>query len=69
MNANGQVAYLGYQIDISQDKARFTARISREGSLISHDGRNSEVWASESCGSYDRAVWVAKKAIDSGQIQ
>ena len=29
MNANGQVAYLGYQIDISQDKARFTARISR----------------------------------------
>ncbi len=68
MNANSQVTYLGYQIAVDQDKTRFTARVSRDGGLISHDGRNSEIWASESCGSYDRAVWVAKNAIDMGRI-
>jgi len=45
MNANCPIAYLGYQITVAQDKARFTAKISRDGGLISHDGRNSEVWA------------------------
>jgi hypothetical protein len=69
MIANSEVSYLGYQIKVSQDKARFTARVSRDGGLVSHDGRNSEVWASESCGSYDRAVWVAKNAIDMGRIE
>ena len=28
MNANSQIAYLGYQIVIDQDKTRFTARVS-----------------------------------------
>jgi hypothetical protein len=69
MTASSQASYLGYQIDVSQDKTRFTARVSREGGLISHDGRNSEVWASESCGSRDRAFWVAKNAIDMGRIE
>jgi hypothetical protein len=69
MNAIGPVSYLGYDIAIAQDKARFTARVTRDGALISHNNRNSEIWASESCGSYDRAIWVAKNAIDTGQIE
>ena len=69
MNANSQIAYLDYQIVIDQDKTRFTARVRRDEGLISHDGRNSEVWASESCGSHDRAIWVAKNAIDMGWIE
>jgi hypothetical protein len=68
MNADNRIAYLGYNIDIDQDKMRFTARVSRDGGLVSHDGRHSEVWASESCGSHDRAIWVAKHAIDTGRI-
>ena len=69
MIANGRTAYLGYQITVAQDKARFTAMVSRDGGLICHDGRNSEVWASESCGSYDRALWTAKNAIDMGRVE
>jgi hypothetical protein len=69
MDTNGQTAYLGYQITVAQDKARFTPMVSRDGGLISHDGRKSEVWTSESCGSYDRAVWVARKAIDMGRTE
>jgi len=69
MMADNLITYLGYRIDIAQDKTRFTARISREGRLVSHDGRNSEVWASESCGSLDRAILVAKNAIDSGRVE
>ena len=69
MNASSPTSYLGYDIAITQDNMRFTARVTREGALISHNNRNSEVWASESCGSSDRAIWVAKKAIDTGQIE
>ena len=69
MNSDKQIAYLGYWIKIGQEATRFTARVTREDGLISHDGRASQVWASASCGSYDRAVWVAKNAIDTGQIQ
>jgi hypothetical protein len=69
MIANNQLIYLGYTIAIAQDKTRFTARVSRDGGLVSHDGRNSEVWASESCGSFDRAIWVAKNAIDTGRVE
>ena len=69
MKADSRLAYRGYSIAIDQDKMRFTARVSRDGGLVSHDSRNSEVWASESCGSHDRAIWVAKHAIDTGQIQ
>jgi hypothetical protein len=69
MIANIPVSYRGFQITIAQDKTRFTARVIREdGGLISHDGRNSEIWASESCGSYDRAVWLAKNLIDIGKV-
>lgn len=69
MNIDEQIPYLGYQIKIGQELTRFTARVTREDGLVSHDGRASQVWASASCGSYDRAVWVAKNAIDTGQIQ
>jgi hypothetical protein len=69
MNASSPTSYLGYDIAITQDKMRFTARVTREGALISHNNRNSEVWASESCGSSDRAIWVAKNAIDTGLIE
>ena len=69
MTANIQIPYLGYQIAVSEEKMRFTARISRDGGLVGHDGRHSEVWASASCGSYDRAVLVAKKAIDTGLVE
>jgi len=68
LNPNTLIPYRGYQIAVEHDKTRFTARVSREGNLINHDGRSSEVWASESCGSYDRAVSVAKKAIDDGRV-
>lgn len=69
MTTDFQIAYLGYRIRIDEEKMRFTARVSREGGMVNHDGRISEVWASASCGSYDRAILVAKKAIDTGQIQ
>jgi hypothetical protein len=69
MTPEYQIPYLGYQIDVAEEKMRFTARISRDGGLVSHDGRHSEVWASASCGSYDRAVLVAKKAIDTGLVE
>jgi len=66
---NSQIAYLGYRILVDEVKMRFTARVSRDGGMVNHDGRISEVWASASCGSYDRAILVAKKAIDTGQVQ
>lgn len=69
MTAEHQIAYLGYRILVAEEKMRFTARISRDGGMVQHDGRSSEVWASASCGSYDRAISVAKRAIDSGQVQ
>ncbi len=64
-----QVSYLEYQILIAEDGVRFTARVSREGGLIEHDGRASEVWVSASCNSRDRALWVAKNAIDTDRIR
>jgi len=69
MSANHETTYLGYRILIGEEKMRFTARVSRDGGMVSHDGHNSAVWASASCGSYDRAIQVAKNAIDTGQIQ
>lgn len=64
-----QVPYFEYTITLAQEGARFTARVSRKGGLITHDGRISEVWASASCNSRDRALWVAKNAIDSDKIR
>ena len=68
-NVDYQFPYKGYQIAIAEERMRFTARISRDGGMVAHDGRNSEVWASASCGSYDRAVAVAMKAINTGEVQ
>jgi hypothetical protein len=69
LSAEEQLTYFEYKIDIAQDGTRFTARVTREGGLIEHDGHASEVWASASCGSRDRAIWVAKNAIDSDKIR
>ena len=68
MNTNSQIAHLGYQIEIDQDKTRFTARVRRDEGLISHDGRNSE--GSGVKLSHDPGyLGVAKNAIDMGWIQ
>lgn len=64
-----QLTYLEYQIGITQEGPRFTARVTRNGGLIEHDGRASEVWVSASCNTRDRAVWVAKNAIDTDRIR
>ncbi len=64
-----QQTYLEYQIAITQEGPRFVARISRDGGLVEHDGRASEVWVSATCNSRDRAVWVAKNAIDMDRVR
>ena len=64
-----QVSYFEYTITLAQEGARFTARVSRKDGLITHDGRVSEIWASASCNSRDRAIWVAKNAIDTDKIR
>ena len=69
MTAAQSVDFKGYQIVITEEKLRFTARISRKDGLVRHDGRSSEVWASASCGSHERAIATAMKAIDSGQVE
>ncbi len=69
MNADEPVPYHEYQIRISEEGARFTARVSRDGGLIEHDGRASEVWVTASCNSRERAVWVAKNAIDTDRVR
>jgi hypothetical protein len=69
MNADDQITYLEYQISIIEAAARFTAHVTREGGLIEHDGRASEVWVTASCNSRDRALWVAKNAIDTDRVR
>ena len=69
MNADDKVSYLEYQINITQEGPRFTARVSRDGGLIEHDGRASEVWVTASCNTRDRAIWVAKNAIDTDRVR
>jgi len=69
MGADDQISYLEYAIKITREGQRFTASVSRDGSLITHDGRASEVWVSASCNSRDRAIWVAKNAIDTDRIR
>jgi hypothetical protein len=64
-----QLAYLEYEIKIVEEGARFKASVSRDGGLIEHEGRASEVWVSASCTTVDRAIWVAKNAIDSDRIR
>lgn len=69
MSADDSIDYLEYKISIAQEGLRFVARVSRDGGSIEHDGRTSEVWASASCVSRDRAIHVAKTAIDSDKIR
>ena len=69
MDAGFSVAYHEYTISIVEAERRFTAFVTRAGALIQHDGHASERWASASCGSFDRALVVAKKAIDSDEIR
>jgi hypothetical protein len=69
MSADTKVDYLEYVITVSQDGGRFTARVTREGGMIEHDGHVSQVWAAASCASLDRAVLIAKTAIDSDRIR
>ena len=69
MPADDCLTYFEYRIDIVEEGKRFTARVTRDGNLIEHDGRASEVWASASCGSRERAIWVAKNAIDTDIIR
>ena len=67
--AETQVTYLEYMITVMEVGGRFTAHVRREGGLIEHDGQLSEVWAGASCASFDRAVFVAKTAIDNDRIR
>ena len=69
MSADTQVAYLEYMITVTEQGGRFTPRVTREGALIEHDGHVSQSWAAASCASLDRAVLVAKTAIDADRIR
>jgi hypothetical protein len=64
-----KLEYHEYTITVTDDGGRFTARVTRAGALIEHDGRVSEVWAAASAGSLERAFQVAKTAIDSDRIR
>jgi hypothetical protein len=69
MSADDQLTYLEYQISITEEAARFTAHVRREDGPIKHDGRASAVWVTASCNSRERAIWVAKNAIDTDRVQ
>jgi hypothetical protein len=69
MSADDQITYLEYKIRLAQEGTRFTAYVSRDGGLIEHDGRASQIWASASCVNRERAIFVAKTAIDSDRIR
>ncbi len=69
MVADDQITYLEYEIGIVPEGVRFKARVTRNGGLIEHEGRASEIWVSASCVSRDRALWVAKNAIDTDKIR
>jgi hypothetical protein len=69
MIADDQVIYLEYEIGIVTEGVRFKARVTRSGGLIEHEGRASEIWVSASCVSRERALWVAKNAIDTDKIR
>src|SRR6185312_2569551 len=65
MDLDTQLTYFEYSIKIIPEGPRFKAHVSRGGGLIEHEGRASEIWASPSCASIERAIWVAKNAIDT----
>ena len=63
------VEHEGFTITVTQDNGRFTPRITRAGHMIAHDGRVSEAWSGASCGSLQRAVDVARNAIDNDKVR
>ena len=69
MSADTQTTYLEYIITVTEEAGRFTARVTREGGTIEHNGHVSEGWKAASCASLDRAVHVAKTAIDTDAIR
>jgi hypothetical protein len=69
MTAGTQITYHEYTITVTEEGGRFTPRVTREGGLIEHDGRVSDVWAPASCASAERAILVAKTAIDTDRIR
>ena len=69
MAADAQTTYLEYTITVTEDAGRFTPRVSREGGQIEHDGRVSDVWSAARCASLDRAMHVARTAIDTDRIR
>lgn len=69
MGADDQILYLEYKIQIIQEGTRFIAHVSRDGALIEHDGRASAIWASASCVDRDRALYVARNAINTDKIR
>jgi len=69
MSADTRIVYLEYIITVTQEAGRFTSRVTREGALIEHDGHLSEGWKAASCASLDRAIQVAKTAIDNDHIR
>jgi len=69
MGAVTQTSYLEYTITVTEDAGRFTPRVTREGGMIEHDGHTSEIWVASSCASLDRAILVARTAIDSDRIR
>jgi len=69
MSADTQIIYLEYVITVTEEAGRFTSRVIREGGLIEHDGHLSEGWKAASCASLDRAVHVAKTAIDNDHVR
>ena len=69
MSADTRIAYLEYVITVTEEAGRFTSRVTREGGLVEHDGNVSEGWKTASCASLDRAVHIAKTAIDTDRIR
>lgn len=69
MSDASELTYFDYLIKITPDGARFKACVSREGGLIEHEGTASEIWVSASCVSAERAILVAKTAIDTDRIR
>jgi hypothetical protein len=69
MSLDEKLTYFEFQIDIVEEAARFKAHVTREGGLVAHDGRSSEVWVTASCNSRERAIWVAKNAIDTDRVR
>jgi hypothetical protein len=69
MSAERQTTYLEYVITVTEAGGRFTPRVTKPGGLIEHEGHLSEVWAAASCGSLDRAIQMARSAIDNDHIR